>query len=477
MAEEDAGDAKSVSAAETTDGAADTTGGAADTTGSATDPSAEELATLRAENEELRRQKVALEHGNTLGKRVLNVARTTLVVILLVLTAVLATVSVPAIWGRNLVLNTDRYVQTLSPLASDPGVQAGVIKAIDTQFENNVDIKALLADVLPPRAQVLAGPLQSAANSLVNTVATRFVQSPAFTTLWTEINRAAHSQLVAVLTGKNGSQNAISIANDTVVLNLGPIVDQVKQQLVNAGLTVAANVPSVGATIEVAQVSGIESARRYVRWLDNAANWVPILALVCLIAAVVAARRRRRALIVAALSTAAGLVLLALVLAIARHQYLNALPGTYLSTDTAGRIFDTLVRYLRLGLRLVLLAVLLLALGAWLSGPARAARSIRHAVMVFPRKASRELSSSQFGKTLEANRLLVSVAIGAVGALILVLWTNPGLVTVIVVFVVVALLILLIYSLKPTPDSDSDGARPPAASPPAGPQAALTPEG
>jgi hypothetical protein len=68
-----------------------------------------------------------------------------------------------AIWGRNLVMNSDRYVETMKPIAADAGVQDVVISAVDRRVDENLDVKALLADVPPPRSQVLAGPLQSAA--------------------------------------------------------------------------------------------------------------------------------------------------------------------------------------------------------------------------------------------------------------------------------------------------------------------------
>jgi hypothetical protein len=137
----------------------------------------------------------------------------------------------------------------MAPLATNPGIQAGVIKLVEKQVDDNVDVTALAKQVLPPRAAPLAEPLQNAAVSLVNTVVTRFVESDAFAKLWKGINRVAHTQIDAILTGKNSSQNAVAITNDTVVLNLAPIIEQVKKQLVASGLSVAAKVPVVGATL------------------------------------------------------------------------------------------------------------------------------------------------------------------------------------------------------------------------------------
>ena len=54
---------------------------------------------------------------------------------------------------------------------TDPGGQDAVVKAIDEQFDQNVDVGAIVDQTLPPRAAAtLRGPIQAGAASLVNTV-------------------------------------------------------------------------------------------------------------------------------------------------------------------------------------------------------------------------------------------------------------------------------------------------------------------
>ena len=135
-------------------------------------------------------------------KRWVGRVRSTGVVILLVLATILALLTPVAVWGRNLLLDTDRYTQTLAPLASDPAVQDAVIKAVDKQFAEHTDVKGLAQQALPPAAAPLAGPIANASANLVNSIVTSFVQSDAFPKLWESINRTAHSQVVNILTGK-----------------------------------------------------------------------------------------------------------------------------------------------------------------------------------------------------------------------------------------------------------------------------------
>jgi hypothetical protein len=87
--------------------------------------------------------------------------------------------------------------------------------------------------------------------------------------------------------------------------------------------------------------------------LNKVAHWLPLLALVCFAGGILAARRRRRALMISALSAAVGMVVLGIGVLIGRQIYLNSLPLHYLTANDAGRIFDTVVRFLRDGLRIV----------------------------------------------------------------------------------------------------------------------------
>ncbi|SOD72465.1 hypothetical protein SAMN05892883_1856 [Jatrophihabitans sp. GAS493] len=422
------------------------------------------------EAELLRRQNAELLRRNSeLEKRVqrpprnwANIARAAGVFVLVLLGAVCATLSVPAIWSRNLVLNTDRYVQTMTPLASNPGIQAAVIKAVDQQFAENVDVKALLADVLPPRAAVLAGPLQSAANSLVNTVATKFVESDAFVTIWVQVNKIAHTQIVALLTGKGSASDVLSIQNGNVLLNLAPIVEQVKTQLVQAGLGVAARVPAVGVTIQIAEVKGIEAARTYVHLLDRIAHWLPLLAIIFFVLAAFLSRRHRRTVVISALSTAFGMLLLGIGLAIGKSVYLNDLPLQYLTESSAGELFDTVVRYLRDGLRLVFVGALLVTLIVWLTGPTTSATKLRRVVVAAPKVVTEQWVGSPAGQVIAENRVVFSVGVAALAALVLLLWSDPSVLVVVVIAVITGAILLVLNSFRVTsngadPDSSPAG--------------------
>ncbi len=354
------------------------------------------------------------------------------------------------IWGRNLVLNTDRYVQTMEPLASNPGVQSTVIAAVDAQFQDRIDLKSVLDPVLPPRAaQVLVPPLQSAANSLVNTVATRFVQSDAFKTLWSSLNRAAHIQINYLLTGKAPPNAAVRVAsNGDVTLDLSAVVQQVKTRLVDAGLTVASKVPVVGSTIKIGNVSGLQHARSLTNLLNKVANWLPWIGLVLLVGGVLLSRRKRRALIASLLGVAVGLVIVGIGLFIGRAIYLNKITSPTLTHATAQYVFDTVVRYLRLGIRLLALLSLIVAFGVWVSGPGEVATRFRGFVVRGPRELGSRLNAGPVGPFVDRYAIALRVVVIAVLGMILLLFDSPSLVTVIVLAVICLILLLIIEMLR-----------------------------
>src|SRR5512141_1373230 len=88
-------------------------------------PEQEEILRLRAEVARLQLErddarKTSLRppgRGSVLARRIV-------AIVLVVLTAVLACATVPALYLRSEVLDTDRYVATVAPLASDPASQA-----------------------------------------------------------------------------------------------------------------------------------------------------------------------------------------------------------------------------------------------------------------------------------------------------------------------------------------------------------------
>ncbi len=107
------------------------------------------------------------------------------------------------------------------------------------------------------------------------TTVARAVASPAMATLWVTANRTAHAGIVRVLSGQgNGT---LSVVNDKVVLNLGPLITQVKQDLVARGLTIADKIPTVNATFPLFAAPNLAKAQQGYRLLTTLKWVLPLL--------------------------------------------------------------------------------------------------------------------------------------------------------------------------------------------------------
>jgi hypothetical protein len=375
--------------------------------------------------------------------RILRAVVATLLIILGVLSLVLAPL---AIWGRNLILNTDRYVSTVSPLASDPAVQGAIITAVNKQVESNLDVSGLVGSVLPPKAtSALAPALQSAVYGLVNDVTTRFVESDQFQKIWNTMNRTAHTQIVNILTGKKLANSTVYVKQGKVELDLGQVVDNVKARLVSSGLSVASKVPPVGATIEIAEVKGLTKAQSLVRALNTIADWILVVGLALVALGAVIARNHRKAVLRAAIGLGVGMIVIGLGLAIGRSIYLNNIPTSVLPRAAAGSIYDTLVRYFRWGIRIVFVIALLVVLGLWVSGPGKQAAAFRHWCAKAWRRGGEGAEAAAPFVARNAN--VFRVAIVLLGGLVLIL-ASASITTFIVIAVIVALLLLAVEGLR-----------------------------
>jgi hypothetical protein len=350
---------------------------------------AQELARLRARVAELEAaQAAAVPEGSGGGR---SSTRSFASALLIVLACLLAPVSVLSVWASTVVSQTDRYVETVAPIADDPGVQAAIADEVTAAVMENLDVADVTTQALqvlseqenmPPRVAAalpaLAGPLTRGIEDFTRTQTGNFVASDQFETVWAEVNRIAHAQVVTLLEGDTGG--ALSAQDNQITLNLGPVIEEVSARLVDQGFTLAANVPAVDRTFVLAESDGIGQAQRFYGVLNALGVWLPIVALALLAAGVLLARDRRRALLRGSLGVTVAMIALGAGLTLVRTFYVETTPADILTAQSAGNVFDTLVRFLRTSLRATALLGLLVALAAFVTGPSPLAVRVRTVV-------------------------------------------------------------------------------------------------
>jgi hypothetical protein len=396
-----------------------------------------EIAALRAQAAQDRaatRDTKPIPGGGPAGRRRW---RTVVATLLIVLACVLAPLSAVAVWTRNQVTNTDRYVATVAPLADDPAIQAAIADQITAQVFTYIDVQGLtnqavdalaergLTPVLADQLRALAVPIASGVQSFTRTQVARVVESDAFADAWVQANRVAHQELVAALTGEGGG--SVTVENDTVSVNLAAFIQTVKQRLVDAGFSVAARIPEVDASFVLFQSEDITRARSGFNLLNTLGVWLPVIAIVLLVLGVYVARDHRRALVGAAVGVAVSMVVLALALTVFRSIYLDAVPATVLPHDAAAVLYDTIVRFLRLGLRTILVLALVVAAGAFLTGSSvtavRTRKGLSDAIGWLSGRAG--VSTGPVGAWVAANKRALRIGAVTLAALALVFWGRP----------------------------------------------------
>lgn len=407
------------------------------------------------------------------------ITRNTASAVLIVLTCVLVPVALLTVWVHDIALDTGRFVGTVSPLASDPAIEDAAVKRITLAVDVRADGRRAASDIaawlqaqgLPPRAaQAVKGlgpQLDAAINDTVEKVATRFVRSDRFEQLWTNANRAAHTAVVHALTGEG--RGAVGVDAGTVTLDVGEAVDQVKQALVDAGLSPAARIPEVDKQMVLFQSEQLEKIRRGAHLLDTIGNWLPALVVVTGAAGVLLAHRRRRALARTALGAAFGCLVVAVALVIARRYYLDHLPPQVQSEAAAAAVFDTLLHFLKVSLRTAIVLGVFIALGAYLIGPGRLPRAVRDVSERAAGSAAQwayahRIRTGRAGTWTQAHRRRLSAAALLAVALVFALWNHPTapavLLLVIILLAVLALLALLAATGRATTDAERMAQRP-----------------
>ena len=432
-----------------------------------------ELERLRAEVADLRTQAAAAPAPSepplvVVAPRPRQRWRSLVATLLIVIGCILAPVAGVAVWTKNLVTDTDRYVTTVAPLARDPAIQSAVTDKItaeifarlDVQGITNQAIDALAERGVPPSVadplHALSGPMASGVQGFVHTEVGKVVASDAFADAWVSANRAGHQAMVAALTGQTGQ--GVTIANDTVTINLGPFIQVVKQRLVERGFDLASRVPDVNPSFTVLQSEAIGKAQGAFSLLNALGNWLPVIALIFLALGVYVAKDHRRALLGAGLGIAAGMLALGLGIALVRMLYLDALPLGVLTRDAAASFYDTLVRFLRLGLRTVLVFGLIVALAGFLTGRSitavRARAGLRRGIAWLRGGAEKAgFRTGPVGAWVYTYKRVLRFAVLGIAALVLVFWNQPtGKVIIgITICVLVVLVIIEFLGRPPSP--------------------------
>jgi hypothetical protein len=365
--------------------------------------------------------------------------RRALVTTFVILSVVLVPLAGLSVWVRNLVLDTDKYVETVEPLGREKAITDLVAERATDRLFKQVDVAAEAKDALPERAQFLAGPLSTGVETFVREAAKRALASEQFAIVWREANRRAHALVVKALTDEGN----VTVKNDKVVLDLSAEIDDVIKRLDERGVTVFDNLSpdQKNLQVELFDAGQLEQARSGVHLLDRARIVLVVLVFVLLGAALALSGNRRRTLMRWGIGLVVAMAVTAALLALGRSAYL----GVAQNHDAAAASFDILVRNLRNGIRVIAALGIIVALAAFLSGPSRLAVRIREGARGLIGGAGRKADEAGWtpgpvGTWVAAHKVGLRILGVAVAFLVVFVLTSPRPLTLLVLA-----LLLLVY--------------------------------
>jgi hypothetical protein len=136
------------------------------------------------------------------------------------------------------------------------------------------------------------------------------------------------------------------------------------------------------------------------------------------------------------------MLVLGAALLIARNLYLNSVPASA-PADAAAAAFDILIRFIKTALRALLLAGLIVAAGAFFTGPSAAAVRTRSALSSGLGRLRHGGESGPASRWTYAHRRALRIGAVALAAVVFVFWGQPTA----VVVVATAILLLVVLGL------------------------------
>jgi len=339
--------------------------------------------------------------------------------------ALLLPTAVVGNWATSQIVNTNNFVNTLAPLASNPAVQKTVSESISNAIDNAIDINKVTSEIvdgignalnLPPELKKLingmSGPMASGVEGLVHSTVTKAVESPAFSKAFTKALTFTHAQAIALLAGDPNS--VVKLGNDgTLTLPLGPLVEDIKQQLVEQKVPFAKMIPAINATVTIAKIPDLALARIAYQIGVGVGMWLPWIVFLLFALSIALARKHWRQLMVGGIVTFVIAAVLGIGLSFGKIIMVASLQSSLAAASEA--VYASIVNYVAtVTVGLLFASAIAIITGALLGLKSTAgARKWFHKGFAYGRKSLDGLGvkTGSFGVFLHKNRVAVRTGI------------------------------------------------------------------
>ena len=292
---------------------------------------------------------------------------------LTVLALLIGFVSMLAFTLERTVLDESGIERIATDLIQDDAIREQVGLTAVEQLYANMDVEARLAARLPEAQRGLAPTLAALSRQAADQAADRLLERPRVQAAWVAVATRTHEQLLALIEDEG---QFVRTGDGKVYLDLRPIIVTLGDQIAPIGDLEDRLSPAAGR-VELIEAGQLDTVQTAVRVLRALAAWLWVVALAVAALAIWLAAGRRR-LEVRAIGI--GLLVVGVLLLFTRRTV-----GTYLvdeltsdATQPAGwNAWRILTQALADRAWVWIALGMLVLVGTWLVGPARAAGRVR----------------------------------------------------------------------------------------------------
>jgi hypothetical protein len=332
--------------------------------------------TLRAENMRLKAELVQLH--KTTGERTspqnarisIRLIRSVAVMVLLAFAVALLVVGNLLFWFGNTVVKTDRFAAATQPIIKDPVVQQSIALYTTNHIFDNVDVEAITAQALPPRAEFLAPQLASQLKSATNSTLDKALAKPSLQEKWNTVLITQHDRFVTFASSYKGDGN----------VSLADAYDQVSASLGSTKLSFLANkkLPAKTGNITIIDATWLPTFHNVVVHIDTWRLLAILLLVASLAGAVGLSRHKRRTIYLFSIISAIMLLVSLIALRVTREVIAGNADPQY--ADGVRRVLQLFFHSLVIQTTTIILVAFLIALVAWISGSSPAARAVKRQI-------------------------------------------------------------------------------------------------
>lgn len=308
--------------------------------------------------------------------------RRILAALLIAVSVALAPAAVVGAWARAQLVDTERFVQTLAPLAERPEIQSFITDQAVQAIDERIDIDGLVNDLfggleglpLPDRAiaalSLLEAPAAEGVRTVLHNTVEGIVTSPRFAQIFEATLRQTHSTAIGLL--QNDPDRVLQLGDDGVIsISLANLIRETKAVLIEQGFALARLIPEIDRSIPLMTASALPLVRDFYHFVVAVGAWLPWLVLGMLVLGVVLAVNRRRTLLWTGVALAGSFVLALTGFIIGVTVFSASVSPGPLPAEVAHAIFTQVTGAMRTTFIVLLASSIMLAVGCALAGDSR----------------------------------------------------------------------------------------------------------